>query len=261
MFFYSRYQKKLAKGEKELTPQERRKIELRNNMILVVVLVIGFGIVVSIAGKFKTEITNYDNNLYVQKDVSDITNLDDIEPLYKYETKEVNYTTIEINDEDLYTRITDEVYFDYEKYHDIYKTSVWHEYNLSDVNYFRFEVATGNITSYYYLLDNKLYKSNELVSDLNDKSKLTLLESLYVTDIYELIKVDMPKTFGDYLEYIVDLNYYIILTSRQNSFNGCVVLDNDEIFELSLINFVDLIGYFQKSCENNNEIIVEVGPN
>lgn len=255
MFFYRRYQRKLAKGKPEPTPQEKRKAELRNNLILIISLVIGFGLVITVARRFKNEVTTYDQELYVQKSISDMADLDKIEPLYTFEEKEVDYKPIEVDNKDLYEQITDEVYSDYEKYNEIYKSSVWKEYDLSNVSYFRFDVTIVNNSYCYYLIDGRLYKSDELLEVL-DYEKLKLLDNSYVSNLYEIIELDTPKTFGDYVEYMVDLNYYIILTERQNSIKGYVVLNDDSAYELSLLNFGNLLNYLEISKED--DVVIKI---
>lgn len=249
MSFYSRYNKN--KEKLELTPQQKKEQELKTNALLIVTLLVGFAVVLIVSNKFRIETSTYDDSLYIEKSVSDINGINDIKPLYEYETKETpNYNTIEVSDTYLYEEITDDVYLEYEKYNEKYNDEILKEFKKENIEYLQFEIKRGSITKYYYIINNNLYmnetgKVPSLEEGLDQYT--SMLDNKNTNNIYNIVESNTATHFGDYLQYVVDINYYIILSNKQNSFAGYAHLNNGKTYELSLINFVDIIKYLEES--------------
>lgn len=240
------------KEKKKLTPQQEKENELKMNIILILTLLTGFIIVIIIFGRFKAETESYDRTLVVEKNITDISGINDIKPLYTYDTKpEPTYNTVEIEDTNLYEEITDDVYLDYEKYGNIYNDNVLKEYNRKNIEYLKFEVTKGKLTKYYFIINNELYVNETgvvpSISENNEENKFEKLNNKYVQDIYDIVEKNTATSFNEYLKYIVDLNYYIILSNKQNAFCGYAILNDGNIYELSLINFIDIINKLEES--------------
>lgn len=240
------------KEKKKLTPQQEKENELKMNIILILTLLTGFIIVIIIFGRFKAETESYDRTLVVEKNITDISGINDIKPLYTYDTKpEPTYNTVEIEDTNLYEEITDDVYLDYEKYGNIYNDSVLKEYNRKNIEYLKFEITKGKLTKYYFIINNELYVNETgvvpSISENNEENKFEKLNNKYVQDIYDIVEKNTATSFNEYLKYMVDLNYYIILSNKQNAFYGYAILNNGNIYELSLINFIDIINKLEES--------------
>lgn len=240
------------KEKKKLTPQQEKENELKMNIILILTLLTGFIIVIIIFGRFKAETESYDRTLVVEKNITDISGINDIKPLYTYDTKpEPTYNTVEIEDTNLYEEITDDVYLDYEKYGNIYNDNVLKEYNRKNIEYLKFEVTKGKLTKYYFIINNELYVNETgvvpSISENNEENKFEKLNNKYVQDIYDIVEKNTATSFNEYLKYMVDLNYYIILSNKQNAFCGYAILNDGNIYELSLINFIDIINKLEES--------------
>ena len=240
------------KEKKKLTPQQEKENELKMNIILILTLLTGFIIVIIIFGRFKAETESYDRTLVVEKNITDISGINDIKPLYTYDTKpEPTYNTVEIEDTNLYEEITDDVYLDYEKYGNIYNDNVLKEYNRKNIEYLKFEVTKGKLTKYYFIINNELYVNETgvvpSINENNEENKFEKLNNKYVQDIYDIVEKNTATSFNEYLKYMVDLNYYIILSNKQNAFCGYAILNDGNIYELSLINFIDIINKLEES--------------
>lgn len=240
------------KEKKKLTPQQEKENELKMNIMLILTLLTGFIIVIIIFGRFKAETESYDRTLVVEKNITDISGINDIKPLYTYDTKpEPTYNTVEIEDTNLYEEITDDVYLDYEKYGNIYNDNVLKEYNRKNIEYLKFEVTKGKLTKYYFIINNELYVNETgvvpSISENNEENKFEKLNNKYVQDIYDIVEKNTATSFNEYLKYMVDLNYYIILSNKQNTFCGYAILNDGNIYELSLINFIDIINKLEES--------------
>lgn len=247
MFFYKSNKSLIKKAEKEkkqknMTPeeikQEERK-ELIKNIVFIVLLLIGVGVVIFMSNKLKNEIISYQNSSIISKDISNLVK--DIQPLYPDEKikEEEIIKDIEIADDTLYETIADIVYKNIEKY--------WKEYNRvykdfieEDIDYIELIYKTSNGINYYYIKNDEIYLSNSklvlseenilLLTKLNDTSK----------QIVELIKKDIPKEITNYLDYIIELKYFASHNNIEFDITGNVYLYDNTNFKLSLEHFISL---------------------
>lgn len=234
MFFY----KKLEKEKKEknpLTAEEEQRKDLIKNAIIIILLIAAVAAVIFVANKLKVEINDYNSQMDVNKDVSDMT--DGITPLYKEDT-ETKKASIDINNDSLYESITDKVYNDYDKHFKEYNNLYTNE-NLDSYSYIEFEYTYMNTKSYYYIYDNKLYTSDTQINNIEDFNQLTV-KNENVENILNLIKLDIPKDFTDYLNYLINIEYYRQENNIDFDLKGKIYLNDDTQQDLSLEDFVEI---------------------
>ena len=250
------------KERPKLTEKQEKEEELKKTILFVVVLTIGFIIVLAMTKQLKTDINSYDDSLYVDQNVDTLDGIKNIKPLYPdKKTDKSDFNTIEIDNTDLYEQVTDATYIEYEKYVSEYE-NVLKAFDKNKIKYIKFLVTSNNITTYYYLLNDNLFKSSsnysydELLSNVNlltneQEVDLKLLNNKNIDTIYKIIELDTATEFGKYLEYVTDKNYYNIASNKQNSFDAIAMVDDNE-YTLSVVNFTELIQYLGESDEETN---------
>lgn len=244
MFFYKKLQKEKESNKKPLTEEEQNKKDLIKNILTVIVLIIGVCVVVIIANKLKVEISEYNTPMNIQKDVSDVTN--GIVPLYKEEEIEDDHRlNFEIENSGLYENVADQIYEDYNTYYEQYN-NVYKQNELENYFYIEIYYRLMNSEYYYYIVENKLYVSESQLYNLEDILNLQSEPNKDVDRILDLIKIDIPTQFADFLDYIINLQYYKELNDIDFNIYGNIYLEDGSCQQLSLNDFIEISVILEK---------------